>query len=83
MGGGGPFRGNEIRLHTKSGGVILGEVHGDVLEVVLPEPSIKRFKKAGYFVDFCWMLCFLFIHLTIGRSTLELIKRWSFQKVPI
>lgn len=39
-------RGNEIRFHTKSGGVILGTIQDDILEVVLPGPRIKRFKKA-------------------------------------
>ncbi|UCF01866.1 MAG: hypothetical protein JSV14_16150 [Deltaproteobacteria bacterium] len=39
-------RGNEIRLHTKSGGVILGTIQEDVLEVILPGPKIKYFKKA-------------------------------------
>jgi hypothetical protein len=38
-------RGDGIRLHTKSGGVILGTIQEDVLEVVLPGPTIKRFKK--------------------------------------
>lgn len=40
-------RDDEIRLHTKSGGVIVGKIQGDILEIALPGKSIQYFKKAG------------------------------------
>jgi hypothetical protein len=39
------IRDNEIRLHTKEGGIIIGEVHGDMLEVTLPGARVMSFRK--------------------------------------
>ena len=37
---------NQIRLHTKSGGVILGEIQGDhTFEIELPGHRVLNFKK--------------------------------------
>jgi hypothetical protein len=38
---------NEIRLHTKSGGVIVGKIKGNTIEIVLPGRSAMYFKKTG------------------------------------
>ena len=38
---------NEIRLHTKLGGVLIGKIHEDTLEIVFPGSKIRRFKKQG------------------------------------
>jgi hypothetical protein len=38
---------NEIRLHTKLGGVLIGKIHDDTLEIVFPGSKIRRFKKQG------------------------------------
>jgi hypothetical protein len=38
---------NEIRLHTKLGGVLIGKIHNDTLEIVFPGSKIRRFKKQG------------------------------------
>ena len=38
---------NEIRLHTKLGGVLIGKIQEDILEVVFPGSKIRRFKKQG------------------------------------
>lgn len=40
-------RDNEIRLHTKLGGVLSGKIHEDTLEIVFPGSKIRRFKKQG------------------------------------
>jgi predicted RNA-binding protein len=40
-------RADEIRLHTRSGGVIVGKIQGDILEIALPGKSIQYFRKAG------------------------------------
>jgi len=39
------IRDNEIRLHTKSGGIITGRINDDILEILLPSSKIKHFKK--------------------------------------
>ena len=39
-------RDNEIRLHTKSGGVIIGKIKGDTLNIALPGRSNRHFKRA-------------------------------------
>lgn len=39
-------RDNQIRLHTKPGGVIIGKIRGDTLEVALPSRDTRYFKKA-------------------------------------
>ena len=36
---------NEIRLHTKQGGVLIGKIQGDNLEIVFPGSKIRHFKK--------------------------------------
>lgn len=36
---------NEIRLHTKSGGIIIGRIKDDILEILLPGSKIKYFKR--------------------------------------
>jgi len=36
---------NEIRLHTKSGGIIIGKIKDDILEIQLPGSKIKYFKR--------------------------------------
>ena len=36
---------NEIRLHTKSGGVLVGKILGDTIEIVFPGLKIRRFNK--------------------------------------
>ena len=36
---------NEIRLHTKSGGVLVGKIQGDTIEIVFPGLKIRRFNK--------------------------------------
>ena len=38
---------NEIRLHTKLGGVLIGKIQDDTLEIVFPGAKIRRFKKQG------------------------------------
>jgi hypothetical protein len=40
-------RGNEIRLHTKEGGVIIGEIKGGNLKITLPGTKSMSFKKRG------------------------------------
>jgi hypothetical protein len=40
------IKGDEIRLHTKEGGVIVGKIQGDIIEVILPGREIKQFKKS-------------------------------------
>ncbi len=39
--------GNEIRLHTKDGGVIIGEIKGGNLKITLPGTKSMSFKKRG------------------------------------
>jgi hypothetical protein len=38
-------RGNEIRVHTKEGGIIIGKIQGDVIEITLPGAKSMSFKK--------------------------------------
>ena len=38
-------RGEEIRLHTKSGGIIVGKIQGNTLEIVLQDRNIKYYKR--------------------------------------
>lgn len=38
-------RDNEIRLHTKEGGIIMGKIQGDTLEITLPGAKSMSFKK--------------------------------------
>jgi hypothetical protein len=38
-------KGDEIRIHTDSGGVIVGTLNKGVLEVKLPGPNIVRLEK--------------------------------------
>ncbi len=38
-------KGNEIRIHTKAGGIIVAKMRHDVLEVSLPGPKILYLKK--------------------------------------
>ena len=39
-------KGNEIRLHTKSGGVIVGKIKDDTLEIALPGRVTRHFKRS-------------------------------------
>jgi len=38
-------KGDEIRFHTKSGGVIIGKMEDDLLKVMLPGSKIMSFRK--------------------------------------
>jgi hypothetical protein len=38
-------KGDEVRIHTKSGGTILAKPKGDVIEVRFPGPQVVYFKK--------------------------------------
>lgn len=38
-------RDSQIRFHTKEGGIILGKVQGDTLEITLPGAKRMSFKK--------------------------------------
>ncbi len=38
-------KGDEIRLHTKSGGVITGKIQDDALKIALPGRSVRHFKR--------------------------------------
>lgn len=40
-------RGEEIWLHTKEGGLIVGKLKGDRIEVSLPGVAIQHFRKVG------------------------------------
>ena len=40
-------KGNEIRLHTKEGGVIIGEIKEGNLKITLPGTKSMTFKKRG------------------------------------
>ena len=40
-------KGNEIRLHTKEGGVIIGEIKEGNLKITLPGTKSMSFKKRG------------------------------------
>jgi len=40
--------GSEIRLHTKEGGVIIGEIKGGNLKITLPGKKSMSFKRGGY-----------------------------------
>lgn len=37
---------NEIRLHTKAGGIVIGKIQGEAIEITLPGRSITYFKKS-------------------------------------
>lgn len=37
---------NEIRLHTRSGGVLVGRIEEDIMQIALPGGHIRYFKKA-------------------------------------
>jgi len=36
---------DEIRLHTKSGGIIIGKIKNDILEISLPGRNIRYFRS--------------------------------------
>ena len=38
-------KGNELRIHTKAGGIIVAKMRNNVLEVSLPGPKIVYLKK--------------------------------------
>jgi hypothetical protein len=38
-------KGNEIRIHTKGGGIVMAKMQQGVLEITLPGPKILYFKK--------------------------------------
>ena len=38
-------KGDEVRIHTKSGGTIVAKPKGDVIEVRFPGPQVVYFKK--------------------------------------
>ena len=40
------IKGSEIWLSTKSGGIIIGEIHGDTITITLPGAKKMSFKKA-------------------------------------
>jgi hypothetical protein len=40
------LKGEELRFNTKNGGVIVGKIHGDTVEVVLPGDRTMSFKKS-------------------------------------
>ncbi len=40
-------KGNELRLHTKEGGVIIGEIKEGNLKITLPGTKSMSFKKRG------------------------------------
>ena len=39
-------KGDEIRLHTEEGGVIIGKIQGDTLNITLPGAGSISFKKS-------------------------------------
>ncbi len=39
------IKGSEIWLSTKSGGIIIGTIHGDTIEITLPGAKTMSFKK--------------------------------------
>jgi hypothetical protein len=39
------IKGSEIWLSTKSGGIIIGEIHGDTIDITLPGVKKMSFKK--------------------------------------
>ena len=39
-------KGDELRFNTKNGGVIVGKIHDDTIEVVLPGNRSMSFKKS-------------------------------------
>ena len=39
-------KGNELRFNTKNGGVIVGKIHGDAIEIALPGNRTMVFKKS-------------------------------------
>lgn len=38
-------KGDEVRIHTKSGGTIVARMKGDLMEVRFPGPQVVYFKK--------------------------------------
>lgn len=38
-------KGDEVRIHTKSGGTIVARMKGDLIEVRFPGPQVVFFKK--------------------------------------
>ena len=38
-------KGDEVRIHTKSGGTIVARIKGDLIEVRFPGPQVVYFKK--------------------------------------
>ena len=40
------IKGSEIWLSTKSGGIIIGKIHGDTITITLPGANKMSFKKA-------------------------------------
>lgn len=40
------IKGSEIWLSTKSGGIIIGKIHGDTITITLPGAKKMSFKKA-------------------------------------
>ena len=38
-------KGDEVRIHTKSGGTIVARMKGDLIEVRFPGPQVVYFKK--------------------------------------
>lgn len=39
------LKGDEVRIHTKSGGTIVARLKGDLIEVRFPGPQVVYFKK--------------------------------------
>ncbi len=40
-------KGDEVRIHTKSGGTIVAKIKGDLIEVRFPGPQVVYFKKVN------------------------------------
>lgn len=41
-------RGKEVRLHTKEGGIIIGKMKGDILELMLPKRVLSLRRTQAY-----------------------------------
>lgn len=39
-------RDSELRLHTRAGGVVIGKIQKETIQLALPAQSVKYFKKA-------------------------------------
>ncbi len=39
------IRDSELRLHTRAGGVVIGKIQNDTIQITLPTQSIEHFKR--------------------------------------